>query len=114
MKFKGRHLLITMIIILFSIFVFSALHILPLNIFSVQQKPEPQPQQIYDYYIIVDEIDDHSLMYVPLVVNVGDEVLTEENKRYKVVRIEENRAFARFVEDVGLEKYKNSNLKSAN
>jgi len=106
MKLKSRHLFIAMIIILFSILTFSALHILPLNIFSVQQKPEPQPQQIYDYYIIADEVDGHSLMYVPLVVNVGDEVLTEENKRYKVVRIEENRAFARFVENVSLEKYK--------
>jgi len=106
MKLKGHHLILTVIIILFSIFAFSALHILPLNIFSVQQKPESQPQKMYDYYIILDEIDGHSLMYVPLVVNVGDEVLTEENKRYKVVRIEENRAFARFVEDVNLEKYK--------
>jgi len=104
MKFKGRHLLITVIIILFSLFSLSALNILPLNMFSVQQKPEPQ--QIYDYYIIVDEIDGHSLMYVPLVVNVGDEVLTDENKRYKVVKIEENRGIARFVEDVNLEKYK--------
>jgi len=106
MKFKGRYLLITVIIILSSIVVFGALHIIPLNIFSIQQKPDPNPQKIYDYYIIFDEIDGRSLMYVPLVVNVGDEVLTEENKRYKVVRVEENRAFARFVEDINLEKYK--------
>lgn len=106
MNVKHPYLLLTAIIILFSLFAFSALHILPLNIFSVQQKPEPQSQQLYDYYIIYDETDGHSLMYVPLVVNVGDEVLTEENKRYKVVKIEENRAFARFVEDISLEKYK--------
>lgn len=106
MKFKSRYLLTIVVIILCSIFAFSALHILPLNIFSIQQKPEPEPQKIYEYYIILDEIDGHSLMYVPLVVNIGDEVLTEENKRYKVVRIEENRAFARFVEDINLEKYK--------
>lgn len=103
MKFKGRHLFISVIIILFSIFAFSALHILPLNIFPVQYKPEPQ--QIYDYYIIVDEIDGRSLMYVPLIVNVGDEVLTDENKRYKVIKIEENRAVARFVGNINLEKY---------
>lgn len=106
MKLRGRYLLLTSVIILLSIFAFSTLHILPLNFFSVQQKPDPQPQKLYDYYIILDEIDGHSLMYVPLVVNVGDEVLTEENKRYKVIRIEENRAFARFVENVNLEKYK--------
>ena len=106
MRLKGRHVLITGIIIFFGLFAFSALHILPLNIFSVQQKPDLESQKIYDYYIIFDEIDGRSLMYVPLVVNVGDEVLTEENKRYKIVKIEENRAFARFLEDVNLEKYK--------
>ncbi len=103
---KRRHLLVTIIILLSLLFTFSFLHVLPLNLFSVQQKPAPHPQKIYDYYIIVDEIDDHSLMYVPLVVNVGDEVLTEENKKYKVVRIEQNRAIARFVEEVKLEEPK--------
>lgn len=107
MKYKRRYLLLAGIIIVAGIFAFSTLHILPLNILPIQQKPDPQPQQLYDYYIILDEIDGHSLMYVPLVVNVGDEVLTEENKRYRVIRIEENRAFARFVENVNLEKYKN-------
>ena len=103
MKFKSRYVLLASIIILLSVFAFSILHILPLNIFSVQQKPDPQPQQLYDYYIILDEIDGHSLMYVPLVVNVGDELITEENKRYKVIKIEENRAYARFVENITLE-----------
>lgn len=103
---KRRYLFITIGILLSLLFVFSFLHILPLNLFSVQQKPAPQIQKIYDYYIIVDEVDNHSLMYVPLVVNVGDEVLTEENKRYKVIRIEQNRAIARFVEEIKLEEPK--------
>lgn len=103
---KRRYLFITIGILVSLLFVFSFLHILPLNLFSVQQKPSPQIQQIYDYYIIVDEVDNHSLMYVPLVVNVGDEVLTEENKRYKVIRIEQNRAIARFVETIKLEEPK--------
>ena len=106
MIFKRQHLLIIMLILVLSISIFSVLHILPLNLLSIQQKPTPQPQQLYDYYTIVDEADEHSLMYVPLVVNVGDEVLTEENKRYKIVKIEKNRAFARFIENVNLEKYK--------
>ncbi len=46
------------------------------------------------------------LMEVPITVYVGDELLTEENQIYKVVRVEENRAYARFVEKVNLEKYK--------
>ncbi|WP_378957004.1 stage II sporulation protein P [Pelosinus sp. sgz500959] len=106
MNFNRRYLLIMIVIVLLSISVFSVLHILPLNLFSVQQKPAPEPQKLYDYYTIVDEADGHSLMYVPLVVNVGDEVLTEENQRYKIVKIEQNKAFARFVENVNLEKYK--------
>ena len=107
MILKRHHLFIIIGFLLSLLVVFSLLHIIPLDLFSVQQKPTPEPQKIYDYYIIVDETDGHSLMYVPLIVNVGDEVLTEENKRYKVVKIEENRASARFIEDVNLEKYKN-------
>ena len=99
MRFKGRHVLFSGIIILFSIFAFNTLILFP-----AQEKPESQ--QIYDYYLILDEIDGRHLMYVPLIVNVGDEVRTDENKRYKVIKIEENRATARFVEDVNLEKYK--------
>jgi len=106
MNCKRNHLLLIGAIVLCSILFFILLPLLPLNILSIQQKPESEPQKIYDYYIIIDEVDHHSLMYVPLVVNIGDEVLTEENKRYKVVKIEENRAFARFVEDVKLEPYK--------
>lgn len=106
MNFNRRYLMITILIILLSLFAFSMLHILPLNLFSVQQKPTPQSQKLYDYYTIIDEADGHSLMYVPLVVNVGDEVLTEENKRYKIIKIEQNRALARFMENVNLEKYK--------
>lgn len=106
MVFKRPFIWLTGGILLLSIIAFSFLHLLPLNIFSIQQKPEPEPQKVYDYYLIVDEKDGHTLMYVPLVVSVGDEVLSEENKLYKVVRIEENRAYARFVEDINLEKYK--------
>lgn len=79
---------------------------LPLSILPIQQKPEQPSQKAYDYYLIIDIESERTLMYVPLVVNVGDEVISEENKRYQVVRIEENRAYARFVEYVDLEKYK--------
>lgn len=82
------------------------LHMLPLNILSIQQKPEQAPQKVYDYYLIIDEQDGHTIMYVPLVVSVGDELISEDNKYYQIVRIEENRAYARFVKNVDLEKYK--------
>lgn len=103
---KLRLTVLTGIILLCSILILSFLHLIPLNIFSIQQKPETETQNVYDYYYILDETDGHSLMYVPLVVSVGDEILTEENKLYKVVKIEENRAYARFVKDINLNKYK--------
>jgi hypothetical protein len=84
----------------------TALYYTPLNFLSVQQKPEQAPQKIYDYYLIIDEKTNQSLMYVPLVVSPGDEVITENNQRFRVIRVEENRAIASYVEDVKLDKYK--------
>ena len=81
------------------------LHYLPLSLFSTQQKPEQAPQKMYDHYIIHDEATNEVLMYVPLVVSVGDELISDKNKRYKVVKVEENQAYARFVEDLNLELY---------
>lgn len=107
MVLKRRTLLITGFITLFIVIAALAfLHLLPLNIFSIQQKPEQAPQKVYDYYLIIDEKTDQTIMYVPLVVSVGDEVISEENKYYEIVRIEENRAYARFVKNIELDKYK--------
>lgn len=66
---------------------------LPLNLLPIQQKPVPQ--KIYDYYEIVDENGGESLMTIPLTVNIDDELITEDNRRYKVVKVIENTAFAR-------------------
>lgn len=79
----------------------------PFTMFSVQPKPEQTPQKIYDYYIIVEEDTKEVLMYVPIVVSIGDELVSDQNKRYKIVKVEENQAYARFVEDLNLELYKN-------
>ncbi|MDF2569349.1 MAG: hypothetical protein K0R55_953 [Sporomusa sp.] len=83
----------------------------PLNSFSIQQKPEQAPQKMYDYYIIQEESSGEVLMYVPLVVSVGDELISETNKRYIIVKVEENQAYARFVEDLNLEQYKEDGRK---
>ncbi|MGI6092617.1 MAG: stage II sporulation protein P [Veillonellaceae bacterium] len=106
MVLKRRTLLITGIITLFLIIAALAfLHLLPMNIFSVQQKPEQAPQKVYDYYLIIDEQTNQTIMYVPLVVSIGDEVISEENKYYEIVRIEENRAYARFIKHIEIDKY---------
>lgn len=90
--------LIVFSIILLISFIPSAPHYL----FPVQQKPEKSTQRVYDYYLIIDEADGHTIMYVPLIAHIGDEVLSEENKLYTIVRIEENRAYARFKKNMQL------------
>ncbi|SMC43961.1 hypothetical protein SAMN04488500_10331 [Sporomusa malonica] len=37
-------------------------------------------------------------MQISVPPTVGDELVTDTNKRYTVVKVEENRAYARFVE----------------
>lgn len=85
--------------------VVGVVYYVPLNSFSVQQKPEQAPQKVYDYYIILDESSGEILMYVPLVVSIDDELISETNKRYRIVKIVDNQAYARFVEDLNLEQY---------
>nr|WP_092073734.1 stage II sporulation protein P [Dendrosporobacter quercicolus]NSL47944.1 stage II sporulation protein P [Dendrosporobacter quercicolus DSM 1736]SDM66388.1 hypothetical protein SAMN04488502_106149 [Dendrosporobacter quercicolus] len=100
---KRRLLLIAGALLLIGCIAVSSIHLLPLeNFLLIQQKPEQTPQKVYDYYIIVDEETGNHLMYVPLVVGIGDEVLSEDNKLYQVVRVEGNQAYARFVRDVDL------------
>jgi hypothetical protein len=80
-----------------AILAYFALSYLPMSLLPMQQKPTPQP--IYDYYEILDEAGGESLMTVPLIVNVGDELLTEDNRRFQVVKVIENKAYARKVVD---------------
>lgn len=102
-------------ILLFIILVTLAfIYLMPLNSLQVQQKPEQAPQKVYDYYLIIDEATGNTLMYVPLVVAVDDEVLSEDNKLYRVVKIEENRAYARFIKDMSMENYQNKNQDKSN
>ncbi len=101
---KRRLLILVAVLLVVGIAVYLLPGMLPLNLLPIQQKPEQAPQKVYDHYVILEEETDRMLMYVPLVVSLGDELITEENKRYEIVRIEENRAYARFVENVGIPK----------
>lgn len=65
-----------------------------------------KPAQPYDYYYIYAEEDGRELMRVPLAISIDDELITEDNKRYKVIKVEGDKGIARYVEDVNLEKYK--------
>ncbi len=101
---KRRLFILVAALLVGGVAAYLLLNMLPLNLLPIQQKPDQAPQKVYDHYIILEEDSDRMLMYVPLVVSVGDELITEENKRYEIVRIEENRAYARFVENVGIPK----------
>lgn len=97
MVVKRRILTLLLVGLALLTLVYLALSFLPFNLLPIQQKPIPQ--KIYDYYEVVDESSGESLMAVPLIVNVGDELLTEENKRYEVVKVIENTAYARRIKD---------------
>lgn len=74
----------------------------PFNLNTIQNQPDEKPLKVYDYYTIIDEKTGAHLMVIPLVVRVGDEVITEDNKRFRVVKVVENEAYARFIEKVHL------------
>lgn len=90
---KAKRQLAIIIVIGLLFLFYLGLTYLPVNLLPIQQKPVPQP--VYDYYEIVDENGGESLMTIPLTVNIDDELITEDNRRYKVVRVIGNRAFAR-------------------
>ena len=73
-----------------------------------QAKPEQSPpQERYDYYLVIEESTNKTMAYVSTVtVNIGDEYISEDNKRYIIVKIEENRAYARYVENLNLENFR--------
>ena len=78
---------------------YSLLNYAPFKIFNIQPKLENASQKTYQYYIIVDEKTDEHLMYVPVTVRLGDELISENNNRYVIVKIVDDVAYARFAED---------------
>jgi len=104
MAVKRRLLFIIGLVLLGAVVTVGAFNWLPGSLLPIEQKPEQTPP-LYEFYVIMDAENEEILMYVPLKVNVGDELVTDKNKRFQVVRIEENRAYARFVENVNLEQY---------
>ena len=56
-------------------------------------------ETVYPYYFIYEEKSGHHLMTVSIVVTTGDELISEDNKLYRIVRVDENKAYARYVRD---------------
>lgn len=69
---------------------------------SVPRQVLGLPQFVYPYYFIYEEKSGHHLMTVSIVVSVGDELITEQNQLYRVVRMDENKAYARYIRDLSL------------
>lgn len=76
--------------------------IVPFKGFSVSQKPE----QPYEHYYIYAEEDGRELMRVPIAISIDDELITEDNKRYKIVKVEGDKGIAQYVETISLEEYR--------
>ena len=68
-----------------------------------------KPVQTYDYYYIYAEEDGRELMRVPITISVDDELITEDNKRYKIISVQGDKGIARYVEDINIEQYKPKN-----
>lgn len=64
-----------------------------------------------NYYNIVDE-DGNVVFITGWPVKVGDQCLTDSNKRYEVVALEGNTAKARFIGSINLSQYKLSDIAS--
>lgn len=69
-------------------------------------RPDPRPNPIprqYSYYRILDQATGETLMEISSEpVETGDELITGDNRRFVVVRVVGNQAYAKFVEKVKL------------
>jgi len=96
-------LLITGILFIGIILILGFWYYTPQYLPAPFKKSEQTPANPYEYYIIKDEATDNILMYVSVVkVSVGDELLMDTGKWYRVMRVEENIAYARqFEKEIG-------------
>lgn len=85
--------LLLAIVVIFTIYQY----IYPRFSSPPQSKPNPIIEdQVYEYYILIDEETGAVLGHVSsLKVTTGDEYLSENNNRYVVTKVEENRAYMR-------------------
>lgn len=82
----------------FSLFsILSVLTLLTQNNF--QATPPSYEQAVPSHYRIKDEINNRELMRISVNIYPGDELLTQDNKLYRIVRVDEQHryAYARFI-----------------
>lgn len=59
-------------------------------------------EKLYQHYTITDASGTNELLRVSVPVRVGDEVLAGDNRLYRVFRVKDNQAYARFVRQMRL------------
>ena len=100
---KPKYFLFLFCLILILLSAYYLIPITPIkNRYIAPPNQVENQQKKYDYYEISDEADQKNLMRIPVVVNIGDELITDDNKLYRVTRIEENHAYAAFIRKVKL------------
>lgn len=95
MMIRSRTKLIMGILVIVSVVVIAAQYLFPVFTRPPQAKPELIIEnKVYEYYILIDQETGEVLGHVSsLEVTTGDEYISENNKRYVVIRVEENRAY---------------------
>jgi hypothetical protein len=96
MKYKSSNKF-RFLIIIFTVIL--ALYLLISYIPGLFPKPKPvRPHPVqYPYYQIIDQATGKTLTYVSSIpVNVGDEYVTGSNRRYVVIIVKGNKAYAKY------------------
>lgn len=86
--------------------------IIALVIFTCSMAIQGYAANSSNYYNIVDE-NGKTVYVTAWEMQIGDECLTEDNKRYQVVSMEGNTAHAKLVGEVNLSQYLDTNQKNA-
>jgi hypothetical protein len=71
---------------------------------------EEHRDDTHPYYVIVDVETNTPLAYISSVpVNVGDELITRQNRLYRVISVVENTAYAQFIREIDLSSWGTEN-----
>jgi hypothetical protein len=90
---------VALIVLGLALLIIISLVVRPLILVKERRPQLPE----FPYYVIVDLETETPLAYISSIpVTVGDELITRENKLYRVVAVEGNTAYARFVKKVDL------------
>lgn len=82
-------------LIVFIIAVYGLTRFLP-GIWSGSKTNPVRPLEQHQYFQIIDQDTGKTLTYVSVTVSKGDEYITGDDRRYVIVRLSGNKAYARY------------------